>query len=81
MSGYESHQGECTLQNLNVLNKFADLGIYDYTAYLYLDFYLYNAMLLDILRAYADFISLVSISQLSGIQIDLSVVAHSPNRI
>jgi hypothetical protein len=39
MSGYESHKGECTLHNLSILNAFADLGIYDYTSYLHLDFY------------------------------------------
>lgn len=39
MSGYESKTGECTLKNLSVLNKFAFLGIYDYTTYLFLDFY------------------------------------------
>lgn len=40
MSGYEgSHTGECTLSNLSIVNLFADLGIYDYTDYLFLDFY------------------------------------------
>lgn len=39
MSGYENKTGECTIYNLSVLNKFADLGIYDYTTYLFLDFY------------------------------------------
>ena len=39
MSGYESKKGECTLSNLSIVNKFADLGIYDYTYYLFLDFY------------------------------------------
>jgi hypothetical protein len=39
MSGYESKKGECTLHNLSILNEFADLGIYDYTSYLFLDFY------------------------------------------
>lgn len=39
MSGYESRTGECMLHNLDVLNSFADLGIYDYTEYLFLDFY------------------------------------------
>ncbi len=39
MSGYESNIGECTLHNLSLLNEFADLGIYDYTSYLFLDFY------------------------------------------
>jgi len=31
--------GSCTLSNLEVLNTFADLGIYDYTTYLFLDFF------------------------------------------
>jgi hypothetical protein len=39
MSGYESKTGECTVWNTSVLNEFADLGIYDYTSYLFLDFY------------------------------------------
>ena len=39
MSGYESQTGECTVWNTSVLNEFADLGIYDYTSYLFLDFY------------------------------------------
>lgn len=39
MSGYESNKGECTLHNLSILNEFADIGIYDYTSYLFLDFY------------------------------------------
>jgi len=39
MSGYESITGQCTLWNTAVLNTFADLGIYDYTSYLFLDFY------------------------------------------
>lgn len=39
MSGYESKPGECTVSNNNILNLFADLGIYDYTSYLFLDFY------------------------------------------
>ena len=39
MSGYEVNKGDCTLFNLAILNEFADLGIYDYTSYLYLDFY------------------------------------------
>ena len=39
MSGYENNTGECTLHNLDVLNEFADLGIYDFTSYLFLDFY------------------------------------------
>jgi len=39
MSGYESVTGACTVNNINLLNKFAFLGIYDYTEYLFLDFY------------------------------------------
>ncbi len=39
MTGYESQKGECTLSNLAIVNEFADLGIYDYTNYLFLDFY------------------------------------------
>lgn len=39
MSGYENQKGECTLHNLSIINEFADLGIYDYTSYLFLDFY------------------------------------------
>jgi hypothetical protein len=39
MSGYEGQIGDCTKQNLDILNEFANLGIYDYTSYLFLDFY------------------------------------------
>jgi hypothetical protein len=39
MSGYETETGECTKHNLNIVNEFADLGIYDHTNYLFLDFY------------------------------------------
>jgi hypothetical protein len=39
MSGYESQTGYCTTWNLSILNEFADLGIYDFTSYLFLDFY------------------------------------------
>jgi hypothetical protein len=39
MSGYENKIGQCTKHNLNIVNEFADLGIYDYTSYLFLDFY------------------------------------------
>lgn len=39
MSGYESETGQCTKFNLAILNEFADLGIYNYTHYLFLDFY------------------------------------------
>lgn len=39
MSGYEDKKGECTLFNLAIVNEFADLGIYDYTEYLFLDFH------------------------------------------
>lgn len=36
---YEDKKGEATLYNLEIVNLFADLGIYDYTTYLFLDFY------------------------------------------
>lgn len=39
MSGYESVKGEVTTYNMSILNKFADLGINDYTHFLFLDFY------------------------------------------
>ena len=39
MSGYELKTGQCTVWNTNILNEFADLGIYNYTSYLFLDFY------------------------------------------
>jgi len=39
MSGYESVKGQVTIHNMGILNKFADLGIYDYTCFLFLDFY------------------------------------------
>jgi len=52
MSGYDEHQaprwsgeshlrivGSCVLHNQRVLNTFAHLGIYDYSKYLYVDFY------------------------------------------
>ncbi|MBN8688584.1 MAG: hypothetical protein J0M10_16310 [Chitinophagales bacterium] len=39
MSGYENETGQCTKHNLEIVNKFADLGIYDYTSYMFLDFY------------------------------------------
>lgn len=40
MSGYDSDGvGSCTLKNMAILNMFADLGIYDYTSYLFIDFY------------------------------------------
>ncbi len=39
MSGYEYQVGKTVLHNLSILNEFADLGIYDYTTYLFLDFY------------------------------------------
>lgn len=45
MSGYESIPGECTTENMAILNKFAYLGIYDYTTYLFLDFYKGNGTL------------------------------------
>jgi hypothetical protein len=45
MSGYEGAPGSCTVQNLFVLNKFAFLGIYDYTEFLTIDFYKGNGTL------------------------------------
>lgn len=39
MSGYEENTGDCTKHNLAIVNMFADLGIYNYTKYLFLDFY------------------------------------------
>lgn len=43
MSGYDgsngSNVGSCTLENLAIINKFAFLGIYDYTEFLTIDFY------------------------------------------
>ena len=38
-SGYENRTGECTVHNINILNRFSSYGIYDYTDYLFLDFY------------------------------------------
>lgn len=35
MSGNESKTGQCTIFNTAILNEFADLGIYDYTSYLF----------------------------------------------
>ena len=37
MSGCEQTTGWCTLFNTAILNEFANLGIYDYTSYLFLD--------------------------------------------
>lgn len=37
MSGYENVTGDVTIYNQLVLNKFAHLGIYDYTRFLFLD--------------------------------------------
>ena len=39
MSGYEGKTGKCTKHNIEIVNKFANLGIYDYTSYLFLDFH------------------------------------------
>jgi hypothetical protein len=40
MSGYDGEKsGSCVIHNQSILNIFAYLGIYDYTEYLYLDFY------------------------------------------
>lgn len=38
-SGYEDKTGDCTIHNQKVLNVFAKYGIYNYTHYLFLDFY------------------------------------------
>jgi hypothetical protein len=38
-SGYETETGQCTIHNQKVLNVFAEYGIYNYTKYLFLDFY------------------------------------------
>lgn len=39
MSGYESNTGDNTIHNQGILNIFAYLGIYDYTEFLFIDFY------------------------------------------
>ena len=41
MSGYDGRvsKGACTLGNQAILNRFAHLGLYDYTKFLFLDFY------------------------------------------
>ena len=47
MSGYDNYaipnslykKGRCTLHNQKILNVFAYLGLYDYTSFLFLDFY------------------------------------------
>lgn len=40
MSGYDNGKtGSCAVHNINILNEFADLGLYDKTHYLFLDFY------------------------------------------
>ena len=41
MSGYDADhlKGECTIRNINIINEFAFLGIYDYTTFLTIDFY------------------------------------------
>ena len=38
-SGYETENGNCTIHNKKVLDVFAKYGIYNYTDYLFLDFY------------------------------------------
>jgi hypothetical protein len=45
MSGYNLKNKLNTLHNLNILNEFAYLGIYDYSYYLFLDFYKGNGTL------------------------------------
>ena len=42
MSGNESKTGQCTIFNTAILNEFADLGIYDYTSYLFLKYFSEN---------------------------------------
>jgi len=41
MSGYDvgGVKGSCTLHNQTILNTFSHLGLYDYTYFLFLDFY------------------------------------------
>lgn len=39
MSGQEETKGWCTVFNTAILNEFANLGIYNYTSYLFLDFH------------------------------------------
>ena len=40
MSGYDNGEpGSCVVWNQSILNQFADLGIYDYVSYIFLDFY------------------------------------------
>jgi len=39
MSGFENKTGECVVTTQEILNRFADLGIYNYVTYLYLDFW------------------------------------------
>ncbi len=39
MSGYGDGDNDCYFENLEILKKFADCGIWDYVAYLYLDAY------------------------------------------
>ena len=40
MSGFETQTGWCTVFNNDILNKFADLGIYNHTSYLFFDLYM-----------------------------------------
>ena len=39
MSGYESKKEQSAVSNFSIVNEFADLGIYDYTKYLFVGFY------------------------------------------
>lgn len=39
MSGYETKTGQSVVRTQEILNLFADLGIYNYVTYLFLDFY------------------------------------------
>lgn len=55
MSGYDNcyegrnrnigKRGSCVVHNTELLNRFAEYGIYEYTEYLYLDFYKGNPTL------------------------------------
>jgi hypothetical protein len=39
MSGYSDNTGDCSSHNINIVNLFAHLGIYDCVSYLFLEFY------------------------------------------
>lgn len=45
-SGYDANEcGDVTIHNLSIINEFSDLMIYDYTEYLWVDFYKGNGVL------------------------------------